>query len=151
MLYNKYMDDRSKKYLWLLISLLILILVLAVSVYVVRQRTNLFSSAREVNYTQVSAPSLANSYLFVSPLSAAPDGEKIRISVFILDGRGLGIAGKPVLLGQNENLKVEAIQPTTDYLGKAIFDISSQKPGVYYIEAAVEGRVLPQRVSVAFK
>jgi len=151
MLYNKYMDDRSKKYLWLLIPLLILILVLAVSVYVVRQRTNLFSSAREVNYTQVSAPSLANSYLFVSPLSAAPDGEKIRISVFILDGRGLGIAGKPVLLGQNKNLKVEAIQPTTDYLGKAIFDISATKPGLYYLEAAVAGQALPQRVAVTFK
>lgn len=131
--------------------LLILIMVLFVSVYVVRQRTNLFSSAREVNYTEVSSPSLANSYLFASPLSAATNGEKIRISVFILDGRGMGLAGKLVLLGQNENLKIEAIQPTTDYLGKAIFDISSLSPGLYYLEASVDGQVLPQRVTVAFK
>lgn len=146
------MDDvnNGKKYLWLLILLLISISVLAASVYVVRQRTNLFSSAREVNYTQVS-PSLANSYLFASPLSAAANGEKIRISVFILDGRGLGIAGKLVLLGQNKDLRVEAIQPTTDYLGKAIFDISSLSSGLYYLEASVDGQVLPQRVTVAFK
>lgn len=147
------MDDvnKSKKYLWLLILLLILILVLATSVYVVRQRTNLFSSAQEVNYSQIRPPSLANSYLFASPLSAATNGEKIRISVFILDGRGMGIAGKLVLLGQNENLKVEAIQPTTDYLGKAIFDISSLSPGLYFLEASVDGAILPQRVTVTFK
>ncbi len=144
-------DGKSKKYLWLLIPLLISILVLAASVYVVRQRTNLFSSAREVNYTEVSSLSLANSYLFASPLSAATNGEKIRISVFILDGRGMGLAGKLVLLGQNEYLKVEAIQPTTDYLGKAIFDISSLSPGLYYLEASVDGQVLPQRVAVMFK
>ncbi len=147
------MDDvnNGKKYLWLLILLLILILILFLSVYVVRQRTGFFGRAKEVDYTSVSAPSLENSYLFASPLSAATNGEKIRISVFILDGRGMGLAGKLVLLGQNENLKIEAIQPTTDYLGKAIFDISSLSPGLYSLEASVDGQVLPQRVTVTFK
>jgi len=139
----------GKKVFWLILGILVLILFLIVGIYLVNRRTFVFSRA----YTPIdtSSVSLDNSYVFASPLSAAAGGEKIRVSIFILNKQGVGLSGKKVSLGQNENLRVDPIAPTTDFLGRAIFDVSGLKPGVFLIEAAVEGMVLPQRVSVTFK
>lgn len=131
------------------LGLLGLLLFLVGAVYLVRTRTYIASRA----YTPggVALVSLANSYLFASPLSASVGGERIRISVFVLNNQGLGLAGKPVSLGQNPEIIVYPIQPVTDYLGRAIFDISSRRAGLFYLEAVVEGQTLPQRVAVTFK
>ena len=139
----------SKKLFWLIVFILILLLGLVVAVYLVRQRTQITGQAYG---PAVSGEiEIANSYIFASPLRARAGGERVRITVFILDGQGKGVTGKLVILGHNEMINLKAIQATTDDLGKAIFDISSTKAGLYFIEASVEGKVLSQRVSITFE
>ncbi len=95
--------------------------------------------------------SVDNSYVFVTPLQAKANGkEKIRIVVFLLDDRGLGVAGQRVELGFYEGLNVEIIQGVTDERGKAVFDVTSLKPGDYYIEIKAGGRKLKQKAHIKF-
>jgi hypothetical protein len=95
--------------------------------------------------------SIENSYIFVAPLRAQANGqEKIRLTVYVLNNQGLGVLGKPVVLGDDPNLRVEAIQGVTDSFGKAIFDISATKSGEYYLEIKVDGKVLPQKAHLTF-
>jgi len=92
-----------------------------------------------------------NSYLFASPLRAATDGqEKIRVTVFLLDSSGRGVAGQVVFLRESERLAISSVQPTTDELGRAIFDISAREAGEYLIEARVGNQTLPQRIKISF-
>ena len=90
--------------------------------------------------------------MFISPLSAAANGEeKIRLTVFVLNDQGLGIGGKQVVLGEDERLTIDQIQPMTDEYGRAIFDISCGNTGDYYIEASVDKKILPQRLKLMFR
>ncbi|MGB9911603.1 MAG: Ig-like domain-containing protein [Microgenomates group bacterium] len=140
-----------KKFLLLFLIIIILIFSLGGLVLVISQRTTFFGRA----YTPRSEGviSLENSYLFASPLQAQAGGEeKIRVTVFILDNTGRGLANQPVFLGNNEqSLVIVPIQGTTDELGRAIFDVSAQQPGEYLIEGQVRGKILPQRVKVIFR
>jgi hypothetical protein len=95
--------------------------------------------------------SVDNSYIFLTPLRAkANNGEKIRMTVFVLNSQGLGVMGKRVLPSRSDNLILEAVQPVTDSLGKAIFDISAAKVGEYYLEVKIEDVVLPQKAHLSF-
>jgi len=143
---------KSKKALIIsIIILIILLLLLVVSIYVVRLRTQTTGKAYgPTDSTQTIE--LANSYMFASPLRAKADGqERIRLTVFILDSQGKGVGGKEVNLGNQVAISVDSIQPTTDEVGKAIFDITSASPGLFIIEASVEGNTLPQRVNINFE
>ena len=105
----------------------------------------------DVGLSGSSSLSLDNSYTFASPLRAKSGGEKIRITVFILDGRGLGISGKTVSIGAgNSTLQITAIQPITDGQGRATFDVSSVTPGTYIIQATVDGTNLTQKANISF-
>jgi hypothetical protein len=127
----------------------LLLLGLGGLLFVFSQRTTFFGRAYTPGGETNFSPK--NSYLFASPLRASADGqEKIRLTVFLLDSSGRGVAGQTVFLGQNENLTVSAVQPTTDELGRAIFDISAQTAGEYLIEARVGNEILPQRVKISF-
>lgn len=98
-----------------------------------------------------SAFSVENSYVFASPLRAKAGGlEKIRVTVFVLNNQGLGVMGKNIFVGRTEGLNIETIQGLTDQLGKAVFDITSNKPGEYYLEIKVENVLLPQKVRLSF-
>ena len=100
---------------------------------------------------KVNVFSPENSYVFITPLQARADGkEKIRLTVFLLDDRGLGVANQKVEPGLHPNLKIDPIQPITDSSGKAVFEISSLKPGEYYLEIKASGRTLPQKVHLRF-
>ena len=93
-----------------------------------------------------------NSYLFASPLQAkVAVKEKIRVTVFILDEQGRGVIDEPVFLGQDDRLEISSVQAVTDDFGRAIFDVSTNTSGEYYIEAKVKNKVLPQRVRVSFR
>jgi hypothetical protein len=99
-----------------------------------------------------------NSYLFASPLSAAIGGEKIRVTVFALDGQGKGTPSKVAGLScvnalscQTGGLVVAGVQGETDTLGQAIFDVSASTAGKYELQAQVEGQVIPQTVTVSFQ
>jgi hypothetical protein len=92
-----------------------------------------------------------NSYIFITPLQARANGqEKIRLTVFILNDQGLGILGKKIYINRNEALNIEEIQSLTDNFGKAYFDISSNKPGDYYLEIKVDGETLNQKAHLVF-
>lgn len=92
-----------------------------------------------------------NSYLFISPLRAKANGEeKIRISVFVLDGRGLGVPGKKVNLGSDPNLHVDTVQEMSDNFGKAVFDVAATKAGEYFIEVTVDGQKMAKKAHLSF-
>lgn len=96
--------------------------------------------------------SIENSYMFASPLTAATGNvEKIRVTVFILDGTGAGVSGKIITLKGVENLGVTTVLGTTDMTGKAIFDVAAGTSGSYKISAEVGGVTLAQSVTVTFE
>lgn len=110
----------------------------------IRSKADSASLARQIEF--------ANSYLFASPLKAkASTGERIRITVFLLDSQGMGVSGKRVILGRDDRLQVEEVQPVSDSVGKAVFDVSSNSVGVYQVEASVDGKTLSQRVTLVFE
>ena len=153
-------DFRRKKYIILvLIVFILLILILILFLYLTRSPLIFRSGAYSSTTTATISPrpagtsglSLDNSYVFASPLRAKVGGEQIRITVFILDDRGLGISGKTVSLGRGSQLQVSSIQPVTDAQGRATFDVASESThGVYIIEAAVDGATLIQKATITF-
>lgn len=95
--------------------------------------------------------SVENSYIFVTPLKArANNQEKIRITVFVLNNQGLGVAGKKVDIPMSPGISSEATQGLTDSFGKAFFDISSNIAGEYYFEVKVDGVSLNQKAHLSF-
>jgi hypothetical protein len=132
----------------LIIIIVLLLLSLASVTVIVVKPVIFFSKANTSN----SGSSLDNSYVFASPLLAKADGqESIRITVFLLDGRGLGIPNHPVSLKSPSNINQKFIQAISDDSGKTVFDISSTTPGKYEISALADTvNMLPQKVSVVF-
>jgi len=133
-----------------LIGIIIVILALFATIYLTR-RGVIFRSKATGGLSSQSV-SLENSYIFASPLKAkAGSGEKIRITVFILDGQGRGVFGKPVNLVGDLPFSIDSPQPTTDDLGTAIFDIESSSVGYFVIQATVDGKIIPQKIGVSFE
>lgn len=98
--------------------------------------------------------SAENSYVISVPSKAQADGkQKIRVTVFVLNGQGLGVLGKVVTLSSpgSADVVVGTTQPNTDAIGKAYFDISSTAVGEYYMEVKVDGLVLPQKAHLLFE
>lgn len=131
-----------------IIIVIVIILSLILTTFLVTQTTILGSRASNPNS---SLPVKDNSYLFASPLQAQGNGEeKIRINVFLLDSRGLGVSQQKVSLSTTPLLTIDPIQPITDDLGKAIFNISSNLPGKYQISAQTNNFNLNQKITVIF-
>ena len=141
--------ERSKTpYIVAIIILILILLGFGISIYSVRQRTTITGRAYEQATGNVE---LTNSYMFASPLTAkADDLERIRMTVFVLDSQGRGVTGKEIILGNQDFLKIESIQGKTDETGKAVFDITSNKVGLFIIEASIDNKALPQKVSIIF-
>lgn len=98
-----------------------------------------------------SSFSIDNSYVFISPLRAKANGqEKIRVTVFILNNQGLGVLGKKVTLENIAHLTIDSIQGLTDNFGKAVFDVSSNQAGDYFVEIKAENDKLSQKANLSF-
>jgi len=142
---------KSTKYLFI-IGFLTLSLV--ASLILVAKTTIFEKRASSSNYSYV----LENSYLFASPIQAKAGDknvpvdrhEQIRLTVFLLDGRGLGVANQIVSLQLPQNITIINQQENTDGTGKAIFDITSTSAQSFYVTASVSGSKLPQKVRVVF-
>ncbi|MCX6704308.1 MAG: hypothetical protein NTZ07_02570 [Candidatus Woesebacteria bacterium] len=151
---NKY--KRPRYGLYVLIIVVILLLILILFLYLIRSplifRSGAFSLTTSTTQQESTAVlSLDNSYVFASPLRAKANGEQIRITVFVLNDRGMGMSGKKVTIGDGNVLQVASVQPVTDSQGRATFDISaSGTPGVYIIQAATDGVTLTQKATVSF-
>ena len=133
------------------IVIFLLLLSLGGTVFFINQRTSFYSRATDPVEEHSGIVSLKNCYIFASPLQARADGkEKIRVTVFILDGSGKGVLGKTVFLTNNPKLVVNAAQPVSDDFGRTFFDISSSSVGEFVLQASVGSQILPQEVKVTF-
>ncbi len=131
-----------------LLIIALLLLALAGTVFLTLRVVVFSNRAATGNSSPVA---LANSYLFASPLQAKADNqEKIRLTVFLLDGRGLGVPNQRVSVTPPAALTLTAVQATSDDTGKAVFDLSSSTAGTYSLEAKTDSGTLPQKVRVTF-
>ena len=81
----------KKKYL--IIAIILSVVFIISLILVIR---TIISTKKNGNNKQ-STVSLENSYLFASPLQAKADGkEKIRLTVFVLSGQGLGVQNQKI-------------------------------------------------------
>ncbi|MFA5828540.1 MAG: invasin domain 3-containing protein [Candidatus Shapirobacteria bacterium] len=132
----------------LLTIAILLLALIAVTYLVVRPA---IYSGRATGLNSTSPITLENSYLFASPLQAKADGkEKIRITVFLLDGRGMGVGNQEVELTKPPAINLTDIQATSDDMGKSVFDLTSSTPGKYEIVAKVNSKEISQKVKVTF-
>jgi len=130
------------------ITIIILSLALIASVYLVVRTTSFYNQATG---SSSSTLTLENSYLFASPIQAKADGqEQIRVTVFLLDGRGLGLANQKVELLLPNTITIGKSQNTTDETGKATFDLSSTTPQNTTITAKTGKSTIPQKIKVNF-
>ncbi len=119
---------------------------LFLTVIIIGSPTSFFGKAESQNLVVID-----NSYLFASPLTAqAGNKEKIRVTIFILNDKGLGVPNKKVLLNVTPTLNIYEVQPETDKYGKTLFDISSSSEGEYLLKGEVSGLELSQKVRVSF-
>ena len=134
---------------WVATGILFSTLLIFLAVSLVMQRTSWTGRASSSSITLFSKE---NSYLFASPISASANGtSQVRVTVFIQDGRGLGVSNLPVEIETDGVMTIEKTQPVTDAFGRALFDATSITPGVYTLRAVVAGVSLPQTVSVSFR
>ena len=130
------------------ITIIILSLALIASVYLVVRTTSFYNRAAGPSSSTLT---LENSYLFASPIQAKADGqEQIRITVFLLDGRGLGLANQKVELILPNTINIDKFQNTTDETGKATFDISSTTAQNTTITAKTGKSTIPQKIKINF-
>jgi hypothetical protein len=131
-----------------IILIFFLILALIATLTLIFRITVFYGKATTVNQSSVV---LENSYLFASPLQAKADGqEQIRITVFLLDGRGLGVAGQPVTLQIPQTVTINNPINYTDDTGKITFDLSTPIAAQITIQAQTNGHTLPQKVKITF-
>lgn len=108
--------------------------------------------------TRSAEISLANSYVFGSPMRVAADGQsKIRVNVFLLSDQGLGVPDRQVSLavqpktaGVGGNAQIKTIRAITDKFGQAVFEVVSSFAGQFLVTASVEGIELPQKITLTF-
>jgi hypothetical protein len=125
-----------------------LILALIASIVLVVRTTTIYNHAATSNTNPVI---LENSYLFASPIQAKADGqEQIRLTVFLLDGRGLGVANQSVSLDLPSNVIITNSPTLSDESGKVFFDIVSSTPQTINVTATTNNLKLPQKVKIVF-
>ena len=131
------------------LSLIVLLLISLIAVvYLVLRPAVLTGRAAGTSSNSIT---LENSYLFASPLQAKADGkEKIRVTVFLLDGRGVGVANQTVELIRPQSITTINVQPVSDDSGKSVFDLTSVSSGKFEINAKVNSKEIPQKVKVTF-
>jgi hypothetical protein len=147
-------QPKQKKSLLIFIILgLFLIIIIYIVITLSGGRTTFFGRA---STTGVFNPT--NSYVFASPLSVRSGGDKVRVTVFALDGQGRGLPNQSVSVDckdaavcVNARVSFEGVQPSTDNLGQAIYDLSSPVPGKFELQAVVGGSPIPQTVTINFQ
>jgi len=117
---------------------------------------SIFANVRLIIFSRASSTgvdfSVENSYLFASPLEARANGqEKIRITVFVLNREGRGMSNQQIILSKSPELVLEQINSLTDTYGRAVFDLSTSKPGEYMVGATLEGKALGESLKIVFK
>lgn len=147
-----YSKNERKRIITIIIIILLVIFLMITLLILISKRTSLFPRAKEISSSYQKDVSLQNSYIFASPVRVTTGVESARVTVFILDSSGMGIYDKTVILGNNQGaVEIRNLQQITDETGKALFDISSDQKGTYFIEASVDGNILPSKAKVVFE
>ena len=137
--------------LYLISGITFSLVIIITALTVARERSSTSGRASSGNSLFSSFISRENSYIFASPISAPADGESvIRITVFLLNSQGMGVAGQKVMLKTIPNITITTVNELTDSVGKATFDLTSSTPGDYTINASVSNVSLLQQVSISF-
>jgi len=132
----------------LLSAILFFLVLITFSLFFFFYETQYFGSRASMTIVDVSAE---NSFVFMNPLRAQANGtDKIRVTLMILNGSGLGVIGKKPVLGVDPRLVVNKVQDTTDSVGKAEFEFSSTVAGDYYLEVKIDGITLAQKAKLSF-
>ena len=148
-------EKKKNKLVVLVVGLLLIILLLFLANAVVPRVLMYFTRA-------TNSPgqfSLANSYVFGSPLLAqANGGDKIRVTAFLLDDKGRGVPNTVVDLnvvakdaGSGVLPQISAVQPSTDDFGRAVFEVFTSAPGQFTVVASVGGLEFPQTATLTFR
>jgi len=97
--------------------------------------------------------SFGNSYVLGSKMLANADGtDTCVVNVFILDDRSQGVMGKNVTIASKDGLQaVVGNSSLTDDKGKATFEFTSMKEGIFELEASVDGVPMTQGVRITFR
>ena len=133
---------------FLLSAILFFLVLITFSLFFFFYETQFFGSRASMTVVNVSAD---NSYVFMNPLKAQANGkDKIRVTLMILNGSGLGVLGKKPIITSDPRLVVDKVQEATDTLGKAVFEYSTTVPGEYYLEVKIDDIVLPQKAHLSF-
>jgi len=120
------------------------------------------SFGRTVFFGKAQTPgavSLDACRVFASPVISQAGGiDRIRMTVFVIDETGRGVANKSVQLVcrdlslcQSSGLIVSSIQPSSDTSGQSFFEVVSQSAGSYELVANINGMAVPQTVTVVFQ
>lgn len=134
---------------FMLVATLLLLLLLLLSVGV---NIRFLFSSRAAEVGSTTSVSSTNSYVFLSPLTAeANNTDRIRVNVFLLNERGIGVAAQTVALQTSSQVTTEAIQSISDNYGRAVFDIYTPTPGNYSVSVQVNGRAIGETTTATFK
>ncbi|MCX6732409.1 MAG: Ig-like domain-containing protein [Candidatus Roizmanbacteria bacterium] len=133
---------------FLLSAILFFLVLITFALFFFFYETQYFGSRASMTIVDISAE---NSYVFTNPLKAQANGkDKIRVTIFVLNGQGLGVPSKKVIVGADPRLVVSNVQDTTDTTGKAIFEYSTTVPGEYYLDVGIDEIKLPQKARLSF-
>lgn len=143
----------SKNTIVYILLALFLVGVIYVVINLSAGRTTFFGKAAGVGIV-----SPQNSYVFLSPVAVKAPNEKIRLTVFALDGQGRGVSQKRANITckepdicQSLGVVFSDVQPSTDNIGQAIFDISAKEAGKVEVQTTVNSIKLPQSVTAVFQ
>lgn len=132
-----------------LLAGLIFMFFVALSFYI-----GLWQGRQFLNRTRASQSDYSekNTYTYLTPITARAGGqESIRVTIFVLNDDGLGVAAKKLQLDFNSsNLIIKEQQGVTDQYGRAVFDVSSKETGEYFGEVMIDGKSLSQKVRLKF-
>ena len=133
---------------FLLSAILFFLVLITFSLFFFFYETQFFGSRASMTIVDVSAD---NSYVFMNPLRAQANGkDKIRVTLMMLNGSGLGVMGKKPSISSDPKLVIDKVQDTTDSFGKAIFEYSTTAAGEYYLEVKIDDTTLPQKARLSF-
>jgi len=92
-----------------------------------------------------------NSYIFMNPGKAQANGtEKIRLTIMVLNGNGLGVLGQKPVIQVDPRVTITKVQEVTNTLGEAIFEFSATEPGDYYISVKIGETPIPHKTPLSF-
>lgn len=138
-----------KTYVFIGLGFIVLLLLLLGSFYIYEERVYLFQTRATYQIA-----SQENSLAVSVPACVPATGEDItRVYVYCLNGRGLGEPNMNVSVyptNDANGLKIVPVQGSTDGVGKAMFDITSNTEGTFDVTITCADTVITRDHQICF-